>query len=86
MYNYWPAYAIFPSDHIPMVICPQTVANIGFYFEGGGGGVQNILEKWGYLRVAIKATHLPYGGFGGMFPREFFLKWWNLVRFWRIFG
>ena len=50
------------------------------------GGFKIFLEKWGYLHGAKRhaargeATRL-LGGFGGMPPRENFLKWCNLVRF-----
>ena len=58
----------------------------------GGGGVQNIyLEKWGYLRDAkhhaarSEATTRLLGGFGGMLPRENFLKMVQFGAFCRIF-
>ena len=60
------------------------MAYLGFYFGGGGG--QIFLDKWGYLHGAKRhaargeATRL-LGGFGGLLPRENFLKWCNLVRF-----
>ena len=50
------------------------------------GGFKIFLEKSGYLHGAKRhaargeATRL-LGGFGGMLPREIFLKWCNLVRF-----
>ena len=53
------------------VLC--TVAYPGFH--SGGGGVQNIFKKWGYLHCAKrhaargKATRL-LGGFGGMLLQE----------------
>ena len=41
-------------------------------FRGGGGvGFKLICEKWAYLHAR---------GFGGMLPREIFLKWCNLMR------
>ena len=53
-----------------------AVAYLGFHF---GGGFKIVLEKWGYLHGAKRhaargeATRL-LGGFGGMLPRENFLK------------
>ena len=41
----------------------------------GGGGARNFFFRFGNLHVAL------LGGFGGMLPRENFLKWCNLVRF-----
>ena len=62
-----------------------AVAYLGFHF--GGGGVQNFLEKWGYLHSAKRhaargelATRLLWG-FGGMLPRENFKKWCNFGAF-----
>ena len=50
------------------------VAYLGFYF-GGGGGSKCFWKSGGIC----EATRL-LGGFGGMLPRENFLKWCNLVR------
>ena len=50
------------------------------------GGFKFFLEKWGYLHGAKRhaargeATRL-LGAFGGILPREIFLKWCNFVRF-----
>ena len=41
----------------------------------GRGGAKFFFLKFGNLHVAL------LGGFGGMPPREIFLKWCNLVRF-----
>ena len=55
------------------------------------GGFKFFLEKWEYLHGAKrhaargKATRL-LGGFGGMLPREIFLKWCNLVCFREYFA
>ena len=55
------------------------------------GGFKIFLEKLGYLHGAKRhaargeATRL-LGGFGGMLPRENFLKWCNLVRFREYFA
>ena len=40
-------------------------------FRGGGVGFKLICEKWAYLHARE---------FGGMHPRENFLKWCNLMR------
>ena len=52
----------------------------------GGGGPRNFFSDSGIcmsrnnmLRMAKPCAML--GGFGGMLPRENFLKWCNLVRF-----
>ena len=58
------------------------MAYLGFYFWGGGR-VQNILEKWGYLHGYV--LYCMLGGSGGMLPREKFKKWCNLVRFGEYF-
>ena len=66
----------------------ESVAYLGFHF---GGGFKIFLEKWGYSHGAKrhaargKVTRLV-GGFGGMLPREKFLKWCNLVRFREYFA
>ena len=48
-----------------------------------GGGKEFFFQIWEFacclLRMAKPSALL--GGFGGMPPREFFLKWCNLVRF-----
>ena len=65
-----------------------SVAYLGFHF---GGGFKIFREKWGYLHGAKRhaargePTRL-LGGFGGMLPREIFLKWCNLVRFRECFA
>ena len=62
-----------------------TVAYLGFHFGGGGS---KFFWKSGcnYMaRSAMFATCL-LGGFGGMFPRENFKKWCNLVRFREYFA
>ena len=57
-----------------MCIVYSGVSRISFR-----GGFKIFLEKWGYLHVTKRhaahgeATRLV-GGFGGMLPREFFLK------------
>ena len=44
-----------------------------FISGGGGGGVQNILEKWGYLHGAWRSKlRVYYRGFGGTLSRENF--------------
>ena len=50
------------------------------------GGAKNFFSDYGIcmsrcdmLRMALPCTLL--GGFGDMFPREFFFKWCTLVRF-----
>ena len=58
------------TDGLPKLF--GSVAYLGFDF-GGGGGFKLVLEKWGHMRML--------GGFGGMLPRENFLKLCNLVRF-----
>ena len=65
-----------------------TVAYLGFHF---GGGFKIFLEKWGYLHGASRhaargEVTCLLGGFGGMLPREIFLKWCNLVRFGEYFA
>ena len=45
---------------------------------GGGGGQEFFFVRFGNLHVAPCAL---LGGFGGMLPRENFLKRCNLVRF-----
>ena len=45
----------------------------------GGGGPRIFFFRFGNLHVAKPCALL--GGFGGMSPRENFLKWCNLVRF-----
>ena len=45
----------------------------------GFGRGQDFFFRFGNLYVAKPCALL--GGFGGMLPREIFLKWCNLVRF-----
>ena len=45
----------------------------------GGGWPRIFFFRFGNLHVAKR--HALLGGFGGMPPRENFLKWCNLVRF-----
>ena len=52
----------------------------------GGGVVQNIFGKMGIFAAARGEARGLLGGFGGMFPREIFLKWCNLVRFGEYFA
>ena len=52
-----------------------TGASPGF----GRGGAKNFFFRFGNLHVAKPCALL--GGFGGMLPRENFLKRCNLVRF-----
>ena len=57
-----------------------TVAYLGF----NSGGVQNFSGKLGVFEwheAPCSEATLLLGGFGGMLPRENFLKWCNLVRF-----
>ena len=61
------------------------MAYLGFYF---GGGLKYFCNSGGICMarsVGGKATRLPRG-FGGMLPREFFLKWCNLGRFGEYFA
>ena len=46
---------------------------------GRGGGARIYFFRFGNLHVAKPCALL--GGFGGMPPREIFLKWCNMVRF-----
>ena len=52
-------------------------------FAGGpqdlAGGTKHFFPRFGNLHVAKPCALL--GGFGGMLPREYFLKGCNLVRF-----
>ena len=63
------------TDDLPKLF--GSVAYLGFDFRGG---VQISFRKVGPYAVRGKATRLV-GGFGGMLPRENFLKLCNLVRF-----
>ena len=63
--------------------CYNSGASPGF---GRGGGqefffpdLENCMSQSDMLRMAKPCALL--GGFGGMLPRENFLKWCNLVRF-----
>ena len=59
------------------------MAYLGFYFGGGEGwgGVQNILEKWGYLHLHGYVLYCMLGGVRGYAPPRKFKKWCTLVRF-----
>ena len=50
-----------------MLGCPQDLA---------GGGARIFFQIWKFAKPCALL-----GGFGGMYPREKFLKWCNLVRF-----
>ena len=68
----------------------EPVAYLGFHF-GGGGGVQIFSGKvgafaWRFAHAARGKAKRLLGGFGGMLPREIFLKWCNLVRFREYFA
>ena len=76
---------------IQKYICRGILIHSGVSKISFRGGFNIFLKKWGYLHGAKrhaargKATRL-LGGFGGMPPRENFLKWCNLVRFREYFA
>ena len=74
------------STSLPFLIISITHCDIvsGVSRISFRGGFKFFLEKWGYLMHGAKRRLL--GGFGGMRPRENFLKWCNLVRFREYFA
>ena len=77
---------VIPVSHNPIWVACLYLMSSGVSRISFRGGFKIFLEKWGYLHGAKRhaargeATRL-LGGFGGMLPREIFLKWCNLVRF-----
>ena len=79
---YLPKNASFIDLQLPIEVINknqlfQTCRGVPRIWQGGGG--KNFFFRFGNLHVAKPCDLL--GGFGGMLPREIFLKWCNMVRF-----
>ena len=70
--------SLLTTKHINHEFEFATVAYLGFHFGGGSKFVWKSAARG-------EATRL-LGGFGGLLPRENFLKWCNLVRFREYFA
>ena len=71
------------NNFVCVYLFSLPVAYLGFYF---GGSSKYFCNSGGIcMALRVEATRL-LGGFGGMFPRENFQKWCNLVHFGEYFA